>query len=76
MLRKMMHGSTIFLANIAEHREREVAKIALRAQHVIARCEAIRYVQLGNPDTILIDEGETQKRVEEAAKAHQEAQPA
>jgi hypothetical protein len=58
------------LANIAENREWEIAKIAMRAQHIIARCEAIRYVQLGNPETILIVDDETQKRIEEVAKAH------
>ena len=45
------------LSQIADHREETPAKVKSRAQAVIARSEAIRYVQLGNPENILIDDG-------------------
>lgn len=45
------------LSQIADHRGETPAKVKSRAQAVIARSEAIRYVQLGNPENILIDDG-------------------
>lgn len=46
------------LSNIAEHNKQEVSAVASKARAIIARAEAIRYVQLGNPETILIDDGQ------------------
>ncbi|TRD11040.1 CHAT domain-containing protein [Erythrobacter insulae] len=45
------------LSQIADHRGETLAKVISRAQAVIARSEAIRYVQLGNSENILIDDG-------------------
>jgi hypothetical protein len=45
------------IAAIAEHHGVAAEAIASKAAGVIAHCEAIRYVQLGNPETILIDDG-------------------
>lgn len=37
--------------------------VAGKAEAILARSEAIRYIQLGNPESILIDDGEVTKRV-------------
>jgi hypothetical protein len=54
---------------ISVHRNEPLDKTASRARAVTARAEAIRYVQLGHPEAILIDDGEVLKRLDEAAKA-------
>ncbi|MBR0704563.1 CHAT domain-containing protein [Bradyrhizobium diazoefficiens] len=51
------------LAAISEVTGRTMEHVRIRARAVIARSEAIRYVQLGNPETILIDDGEIRKQV-------------
>ena len=51
------------LADIAEHRGQGVAVVATKAASIVARSDAIRYVQLGNPETILIDDGRIRKKV-------------
>ena len=51
------------LGAIAEHRGEEFETVRSKARNVLARSEAIRYVQLGNPETILIDDGEIRKQV-------------
>lgn len=43
---------------IAEYRDEDFETVRSKARNVLARSEAIRYVQLGNPETILIDDGE------------------
>jgi hypothetical protein len=45
------------LAGIAEHRNEELGDVARRAARAIAVSEAIRYIQLGHPESILIDDG-------------------
>jgi hypothetical protein len=45
------------LAGIAEHRNEKLGDVARRAARAIAASEAIRYIQLGHPETILIDDG-------------------
>ncbi|WP_316204515.1 CHAT domain-containing protein [Bradyrhizobium sp. SZCCHNS3051] len=45
------------LNRIAEHRKETRERVDSRAGAVLARSEAIRYIQLGNPETILIDDG-------------------
>jgi hypothetical protein len=62
------------LKNISEHRKQDIATIEARAHSIIARADSIRYVQLGNPETILIDDGGTQKRIEEAFAAVEKAE--
>jgi hypothetical protein len=50
------------ISDIAKHRaETEDATLA-RAQGIIARAEALRYVQLGNPENILVDDGSIRGR--------------
>jgi hypothetical protein len=61
------------LSNIAKERGEDRREIESEARGVIARCESIRYVQLGNPETILIDDGETHTRIERAIQRVQEA---
>lgn len=51
------------LIAIAAHRGEDFETVRSKARSVMARAEAIRYVQLGNPETILIDDGEIRKRV-------------
>jgi hypothetical protein len=43
--------------SIAQHRSEPRERVQTRASTVLARCEAIRYIQLGNPEKILIDDG-------------------
>jgi hypothetical protein len=45
------------LAGIAEHRNEKLGDVARRAVRAIATSEAIRYIQLGHPENILIDDG-------------------
>jgi hypothetical protein len=45
------------LAGIAEHRNEKLDDVAQRAARTIAASEAIRYIQLGHPENILIDDG-------------------
>ena len=45
------------LAGIAEHRDEKSGDVARRAARAIAASEAIRYIQLGHPEGILIDDG-------------------
>lgn len=45
------------LARIAEHRQQRLAVVETKARAVLAQAEAIRYVQLGNPEMIVIDDG-------------------
>jgi len=54
---------------IASHKNEPTERTASRARGVVARAEAIRYVQLGHPEAILIDDGEVRKRLDEAVKA-------
>jgi hypothetical protein len=42
---------------VSIYRSENRATVEGRIRDVIAQCEAIRYVQLGNPETILIDDG-------------------
>jgi hypothetical protein len=53
------------LDRIAEHRGDPRERVESKARGVLARCEAIRYIQLGNPETILIDDGTIWNRVME-----------
>lgn len=41
----------------------DIDRVRARADGVISRSEAIRYIQLGNPETILIDEGAVERAV-------------
>ena len=45
------------LHTIAKHRNESQEAVLARANSIIARSEAIRYIQLGNPENILIDDG-------------------
>jgi CHAT domain len=45
------------LDRIAEHKQCDVAQVQSKARGIVARSEAIRYIQLGNPESILIDDG-------------------
>lgn len=45
------------VGSIGEHRGEPEAAVIARVGRVIARSEAIRYVQLGHPENILIDDG-------------------
>lgn len=45
------------IQRIAEHRGESAQAVTNRAKGIIARSEAIRYVQLGNPESIAIDDG-------------------
>jgi hypothetical protein len=53
------------LTRIAEYRNEDLTTVTARVKRVVARSEAIRYVQLGKPESILIDDG----RVYEAVMA-------
>jgi hypothetical protein len=57
------HWYDNLLDRIAQHRGDPRERVVLKAKAVLARCEAIRYVQLGNPETILIDDGTIRDRV-------------
>ena len=48
---------------IAAHRREKPEQIARRAHAIVARSEAIRYVQLGNPENILIDDGSIEDQI-------------
>lgn len=61
------HWFDNLLANIAENRGQNLAVIQAKAQSIIARAEAIRYIQLGNPEFIIIDDGKTRDRLAEDA---------
>ena len=50
---------------IAKQRGDAVADIARKAGAIVARSDSIRYVQLGHPETILVDDGQIEKRVME-----------
>ena len=45
------------LSDIAAHRGETVTATMTLAERIVARSEAIRYVQLGHPENILIDDG-------------------
>ena len=51
------------LDRIAQHQGDRRESVNSKAKAVLARCEAIRYIQLGNPETILIDDGTIRDRV-------------
>jgi hypothetical protein len=51
------------LDRIAAQRGETRERIESRAAAILARSEAIRYVQLGNPETILIDDGTIHNRI-------------
>jgi hypothetical protein len=53
------------LRRIAAHRGQDLAVIEAKARSIIARAEAIRYIQLGNPEAIIIDDGKTRERLSE-----------
>jgi hypothetical protein len=57
------HWFDNLLDGIAEHRKQDVAAVRAKAQSIIARAEAIRYIQLGNPELIIIDDGKTKDRL-------------
>lgn len=48
------------LTRIAEYRSEENDIVVRRAARVIALSEAIRYIQLGHPESILVDDGSIQ----------------
>ncbi|MCT7376897.1 CHAT domain-containing protein [Chelativorans salis] len=54
-------GDPAWFENLVDHvsafRNEDRTMVEGRIRDVIAQCEAIRYVQLGNPETILIDDG-------------------
>lgn len=52
------------LVNIADYKQVAVDRIASRADALIARSEAIRYIQLGHPDAIVIADEAIVKRIE------------
>lgn len=45
------------LAGIAEYRTEEYDVVAKRVSRVIALSETIRYIQLGHPESVLVDDG-------------------
>ena len=51
------------LGRIAQHRGETVERVSARAEGVIARSQAIRYVQLGNPESILIEDTDVRELV-------------
>lgn len=51
------------IGRVAAYRNQDVSVVMEMTSDVIARCEAIRYVQLGNPETILIDDGRVSESV-------------
>lgn len=55
-----------FLQDLADHLGEDAGTTRSRARSVIARCEALRYVQLGSPEHILVDDGSVQRRVLDA----------
>lgn len=55
------------IADIAEHRGETVEVVTKLSNRIVARCEAIRYVQLGHPENILIDDGSVRATILPAA---------
>lgn len=51
------------LSRIAEHRKLDPVVVASKASAILARSEAIRYIQLGNPECVIVDDGKTRDRV-------------
>lgn len=51
------------LAGIASGKNEHRARTDAKANAVLARSEAIRYIQLGNPESILIDDGSIRERI-------------
>lgn len=45
------------LMDVAAHRGEALEKAIVQAERIVARSESIRYVQLGHPENILIDDG-------------------
>ncbi|HML07875.1 MAG TPA: CHAT domain-containing protein [Xanthobacteraceae bacterium] len=68
-VREDNHWFDNLLERIAENRGQHLAAIQAKAQSLIARAEAIRYIQLGNPELIIIDDGKTRERLAEDADA-------
>lgn len=64
---------TNLLEAISRERNLPLGSIESKARDVMARCDSIRYVQLGNPETILIDDGSTLDRVHAELKKLQGA---
>lgn len=58
------------IADIARHRGERIEVVTSLAERVVARSEAIRYVQLGHPENILIDDGSIRARVLPEALLH------
>jgi hypothetical protein len=52
---------------VRENRGQNLATVQEKAQSLIARAEAIRYIQLGNPELIIIDDGRTREGLAEDA---------
>ena len=61
------------LAAITEHQKESLASITQKARDVLARSESIRYVQLGNPETIIIDDGSIRAQVLKTYNARKDA---
>jgi hypothetical protein len=51
------------LARIASFKEISTERLSAAADAVIAQSQSIRYVQLGNPDTIIVETEEIHHRV-------------
>ena len=62
-LREDEHWFDNLLESIAENRGQKLPAIQAKAQSIIARAEAIHYIQLGNPELIIIDDGKTRERL-------------
>ena len=58
------------IENIAAYRGEQKDAVEQRAKGVMAHSEAIRYAQLGSPETILIDDGRIRASVMEEYGAH------
>jgi len=72
-LKEDEHWYDHLLASIAAHRRQDLNSVQMKAQSIIARAEAIRYIQLGNPELIVIDDGKTKDRLaaeDDASAAH------
>ena len=61
-----------FIPALAELQQDSPANVAKRARRAIAGSDSIRYVQLGNPDLILVDDGSISSDVMEQYGAPQE----
>jgi hypothetical protein len=64
---------TNLLEAISRERNLPLGSIESKARDAMARCDSIRYIQLGNPETILIDDGSTLDRVHARLKELQGA---